>query len=250
MKTSGSMVGGALQSSMYTPFAGYFVKYLQAYSAAGINVDYISLQNEPLYVPGDYPGMCMPASPGGSCGALASPTDQTTALRNHVLPALSAAGLTTKVLVYDHNWDAPTYPQSVLADPVIQASAQVAGSAWHGYGGTPGVMTTIQNYFPAKANYETEHSGGTFVADQVKADFEEITQVMRNFGRAYVKWSLALDQNLGPHTGGCGTCTPIVTVNSSSGTVTYGIEYYTMGHSASTSCRARCGFTRATRMAW
>lgn len=230
MKTSGSMVGGALQSSMYTPFAGYFVKYLQAYSAAGIPVDYISLQNEPLFVPPDYPGMCMPASPGGSCGALASPTDQTTALRDFILPTLASASLTTKVLVYDHNWDAPTYPQAVLTDPTIQASAQVAGTAWHGYGGTPGAMTTIQNYFPAKANYETEHSGGTFVADQVKADFEEITQVMRNSGRAYVKWSLALDQNLGPHTGGCGTCTPIVTVNSSSGAVTYDIEYYTLGH--------------------
>jgi glucosylceramidase len=89
MKTSGSMVGGALQSSMYSPFAGYFVKFLQAFSAAGINVDYISLQNEPLFLPGDYPGMCMPASPGGSCGALASPTDQTTAVRDYILPALA-----------------------------------------------------------------------------------------------------------------------------------------------------------------
>jgi glucosylceramidase len=230
MKTSNSLVGGALQSTMYTPFAAYFVKYLQAYSAAGINVDYISLQNEPLFVPGNYPGMCMPASPGGSCGAVASPTNQTTALRDYILPALTAASLTTKVLVYDHNWDRPDYPQAVLTDPTIQASSQVAGTAWHGYGGTPGVMTTIQNYFPAFGNYETEHSGGTFVADQVKSDFEEITQVMRNSGRAYVKWSLALDQNLGPHDGGCGTCTPIVTVNSSTGAITYDIEYYTMGH--------------------
>jgi glucosylceramidase len=53
---------------------------------------------------------------------------------------------------------------------------------------------------------------------------------MRSWGRSYVKWSLALDQNLGPHTGGCAICTPIVTVDSSSGTVTYGPEYYTMGH--------------------
>jgi glucosylceramidase len=230
MKTSGSMVGGALQSSMYTTFARYFVNYLHAYSLAGINVDYISLQNEPLYVPPDYPGMCMPPSPGGSCGTVASPTDQTTALRDYILPALSGVSLTTKVLVYDHNWDTPTYPQAVLSDPTIQASAQVAGTGWHGYGGTPGVMATMQNYFPAKATYETEHSGGTFVADQVRADFEEITQVMRNSGRAYVKWSLALDQTLGPHDGGCGTCTPIVTVNNSSGAVTYDIEYYTLGH--------------------
>src|SRR5260370_29729066 len=114
---------------MFLPFAGYFVKYLQAYSAGSISGEHISLQNEPLFVPGNYPGMCMPASPGGSCGALASPTDQTTALRKYILPALSAASLTTKILAYDHNWDAPTYPQSVLTDPTIQASAQVAGSA-------------------------------------------------------------------------------------------------------------------------
>src|SRR5260370_28466131 len=91
-------------------------------------------------------------------------------------------------------------------------------------------MSTIQNYFPTKGTYETEHSGGTWIPDQVKADFEEITQAMRNWARSYVKWSLVLDQNMGPHTGGCGTCTPIVTVNSSTGAVSYDIEYYTTGH--------------------
>jgi glucosylceramidase len=183
------------------------------------------MQNEPLFLPGNYPGMCLPASvTDTSCGT--SPTDETTAIQNE-LTALSNAGLNTKILIYDHNWDRPDYPQTVLS---VVASSQIAGIAWHGYGGTPGVMTTLQNYFPTKANYETEHSGGTFVADQVKSDFEEITQVMRNYGRAYVKWSLALDQTLGPHTGGCSTCTPIVTVNSSTGAVTYDIEYYTMGH--------------------
>ncbi len=234
MKTSGSMVGGFLLSSDYTPFSNYFVKYLQAYAAPaqgiGISVDYISMQNEPLFLPPNYPGMCLPASVTDTTTCGTSPTDETTAIQNE-LAALSSAHLSTKILIYDHNWDRPDYPQTVLADPTIQASAQVvAGTAWHGYGGTPGVMTTIQNYFPSMGNYETEHSGGTFVADQVKADFEEITQVMRNYGRAYVKWSLALDQTLGPHTGGCGNCTPIVTVDSSTGAVTYDIEYYTLGH--------------------
>jgi len=230
MKTSGSMVGGSLLSNMYASFAQYFVKYLQAYSSAGVHVDYISMQNEPLYVPSDYPGMCLPASPGGSCGSVPSPTDETTAIRDYVLPALTAANLSTKILVYDHNWDQPGYPQAVLSDPTIGASSQVAGAAWHGYGGAPGAMNVINNAFPAFGNYETEHSGGTWVTDQEKSDFEEITQVMRNQSRAYVKWSLALDQNLGPHSGGCGTCTPIVTVNNSNGAITYGIEYYTMGH--------------------
>jgi hypothetical protein len=40
---------------------------------------------------------------------------------------------------------------------------------------------------------------------------------MRNWGMAYVKWGLALDEKRGPHTGGCATCSPLVTVNSRSG---------------------------------
>src|ERR1700747_3066004 len=57
MKTSGSMIGGFLLSADYTPFSNYFVKCIQAYAAQGIAIDYISMQNEPLYMPGDYPGM-------------------------------------------------------------------------------------------------------------------------------------------------------------------------------------------------
>lgn len=230
MKDSGSMVGGSLLSSMYAPFANYFVKYLQAYAQAGINIDYISLQNEPLFVPTSYPGMCMPAVlPSSDCPSQTaqSQTDQQTALFVYVLPALVAANLNTKVLVYDHNWDRPDYPGNVLMN---QNLSKIAGVAWHGYAGTPGAMTPIQNMFPGVGAYETEHSGLTTTSDQTRSDFEEITQNMRNWARAYVKWSLALDQNQGPHTGGCGTCTPIVTVNSSSGAMTYSSEFYTMGH--------------------
>jgi glucosylceramidase len=227
MKTSGSMIGGSLLAADYTTLANYLVKYIQAYSAQGIPIDYISMQNEPLYVPSDYPGMCMPATvTDTTCGT--SPSDETTQIK-YVLSALSSTGLTTKVLIYDHNWDRPDYPQTVLADSQISGSSQVAGIAWHGYAGTPGAMSALHDGYPTFGNYETEHSGGTWVSDQVKADFEEITHVMRNWGKSYVKWSLALDTSRGPHTGGCGTCNPLVTVSESNGAVTYDIEYYTLG---------------------
>jgi glucosylceramidase len=218
MKDSGAMVGGSLLPSMYGPFANYFVKFLQAYQAQGISVDYISLQNEPLYVPGDYPGMFMDA------------TNQMPILRDYVLPALNANLLTTKVLVYDHNWDRPDYPQTVYADPTVLAATNVAGTAWHGYGGGPGAMLPLASQFPAKGNYETEHSGGTWVSDQLVTDFEEIIHVMRSWGRSFVKWNLAGDQNDGPHSGGCGTCTPLVSVNTNTGVVSYTIDFYTLGH--------------------
>lgn len=223
MKDNNSVNGGTLLPGMYTPFANYFIKYIQAYGAGGVPIDYISLQNEPLFLPSNYPSMGMDA-----------PT-QTTVLRDFVLPALTTAGLSTRVLVYDHNWDAQTYPEQVFADPTILASPLVAGTAWHGYAGTPGAQQSVQNLFPSKGTWETEHSGGTFVQDQFSDDFLEITQVLRNSGKAYLKWSLALDENRGPNLsqvglGGCNTCEGLVTVNSTTGAVTKTVEYYTLGH--------------------
>ncbi len=151
MKTSGSMIGGSLNTSAYSVLAGYLVQYLQAYATSGVPVDYLSLQNEPLHVPGDYPGMSM------------SSIEQLRLLRDYVLPAMHAANLTTKILVYDHNWDQPVYPKSVLNDAAVAASPNVAGTAWHWYGGTPGAMTTIHNLYPGLNSYVTEASGGTWI---------------------------------------------------------------------------------------
>ena len=224
--TTVSMQGGTLLQSTANEqaFANYFVKYINAYQAAGVPIDYITLQNEPENEVTTYPSMGM------------TDTVQLSLLQNYVLPALSSAGLTTKVMVYDHNWDDATYPEYVLSGLTSGQLSQVAGVAWHGYSGTPGAQQTVQNLFPNQGAWMTEHSGGTWISDQFTSDFVEITQVVRNAAKGYVKWSLALDQNKGPNLttsaglGGCTTCTPIVTVNSGTGAVTKTIEYYTLGH--------------------
>jgi glucosylceramidase len=221
-----SMLGGSLlmTAANETAFANYFVKYIQAYEAAGVTIDYISLQNEPEYLTTSYPSMQM------------HDTAQLPLLQDYVLPALANANLSTKVLVWDHNWDTPTYPEYVLSGLTTQQMTQIAGVAWHGYSGVPGAQQTVQNLFPSIGTWETEHSGGTWVSDQFTSDFLEINNVLRNAAKAYVKWGLALNENLGPDLtqdaglGGCNTCTPIVTVNSQTGAVTKDIEYYTLGH--------------------
>ncbi len=221
-----SMMGGSLLMTQpnETAFANYFVKYIQAYAAAGVPIDYISLQNEPLNPTTAYPSMGM------------TDAQQLAVLQSSVLSALASNNLTTKVFVWDHNWDTPSYPEYVLSGLTAQQLTQVAGTAWHGYGGAPGAQQIVQNEFPSLGTWETEHSGGTWISDQFYSDFVEITEVLRNSAKSYVKWSLALDQNLGPNLtqdapplGGCNTCTPIVTVNNTTGAVTKDIEYYTLG---------------------
>ncbi len=228
MKNGQSIEGGTLNTNYYGPFSNYFIKFLQAYQSYGILPDYICLQNEPLNNAAGLPSMGMD-----------EPT-QLVAIRDNVLPALAASGLSTKLLLYDHNWDTPSYPASLLADPTLLASPLIAGTAWHGYGGPPGAQLGVANQYPTKGGWETEHSGGTFIAGgstgQFISDLTEITLVMRSASKAYIKWNLALDQNRGPNIdqlgsqyAGCATCEGIVTINTNTGMPTKTIEYYSLG---------------------
>ncbi len=100
-----SMLGGTLliTNGNETAFANYFVKYIQAYQAAGINIDYISLQNEPLNITTAYPSMGM------------SDSTQLALLQGYVLPALASNNLTTKAFVYDQTGTLPLIPSMFWA---------------------------------------------------------------------------------------------------------------------------------------
>ncbi|MFD0572710.1 ricin-type beta-trefoil lectin domain protein [Kitasatospora gansuensis] len=221
MKDSGSLNGGWLKSEYYAAYAQYFAKYVQAYQAQGVPVDYLTVQNEPTCC-GGYPSMSWNGA------GLAYFT------KNSLLPALQGAGLTSKVLALDWNWDQYTgYGAPVVDDPAIRSHPNFGGIAWHGYGGDVATQTTVHNQYPAVDAFGTEHSGGTWIADQQREDMRNIIDYTRNWAKSVTKWSLAVDQNMGPHYGGCGTCTGLVTVQnggSRAGQVDYTVEYYTMGH--------------------
>ncbi|CAG7656171.1 ricin-type beta-trefoil lectin domain protein [Actinacidiphila bryophytorum] len=220
MKDNDAYSQGWLESQYYAAYAQYFVKYLQAYQAQGVPVDYVTVQNEPTCCSG-YPS----AQWNGSGLAYFTKTD--------LLPALHAAGLSTKVLALDWNWDTyDSYAAPTVTDSAVRNDPNFGGIAWHGYGGNVGEQTTVHNQYPTLPAFDTEHSGGTWIANQQKEDMENLIDYTRNWGQSWVKWSLAVDQNMGPHNGGCGTCTGLITVHngdSRSGQVDYTIEYYTMG---------------------
>ncbi len=54
----------------------------------------------------------------------------------------------------------------------------------------------------------------------------------RGWARGVLLWNLALDETSGPHTGGCGNCRGVVTINSTSGAVTRNEEYYALAHAS------------------
>ncbi|GIE96570.1 ricin-type beta-trefoil lectin domain protein [Paractinoplanes rishiriensis] len=221
MKDNNAYSQGWLQSQYYGTYAQYFVKYIQGYQAQGVPIRYVTEQNEPTCCAG-YPSMQWNTA-GLQYFA-----------KTNLLPALQGAGLNTKVLVGDWNFDTyQTWVLPLLSDTAIRNHPNFGGVGWHDYGGSPSTMTTVHNEFPGVNQYFTEHSGGTWVSNQQTEDMLDLIEYFRNWGRSWTKWSLAVDEARGPHNGGCGTCTGLITVHrndSRRGQVDYTIEYYTMGH--------------------
>ncbi|MDX3855543.1 ricin-type beta-trefoil lectin domain protein [Streptomyces sp. AK02-01A] len=221
MKDNGQLNGGWLKAEYYGAYADYFVKYLQAYRDQGIPVDYVTAQNEPTCC-SSYPSMSWNGS------GLAFFT------KSNLLPKLQSAGLPTKVLAHDWNWDTyDAYAAETVNDAAVRNHPNFGGIAWHGYGGNISKQTEVHNQYPQVDAFQTEHSGGTWIANQQREDMNNIIDYTRNWAKSVTKWSLAVDQNRGPHNGGCGTCDGLITVHngdSRHGQVDYNIEYYTMGH--------------------
>jgi glucosylceramidase len=221
MKDNNSYLQGWLTWEHYPTYAQYFVKYIQGYAAQGITIDYITVQNEPTCC-SSYPSMHWNGE------GLREFT------RNHLFPAFRAAGITTRTLILDWNWDQwNAYGAPQLDDAAIRDDPLFGGIAWHGYGGDVTTQTAVHNQFPAVNHYMTEHSGGTWIQNQQSEDMLNLIDYTRNWDNSWIKWSLALDQNMGPHNGGCDVCTGLVTVQnggSRAGQVDYTVEYYTMGH--------------------
>jgi glucosylceramidase len=239
MKTNDSLVGGRLidDPRIYKSYALYLVKFVKAYERAGVPVDYLTVQNEPQNrAPSGYPGTDMSAA-------------QEEKVIEQLGPMLRAAHLHTKILGYDHNWamhpndiantppdeqsDINNYPQELLTSP---AKRYIYGTAYHCYYGDPGAQSDLHAQFPTKPIFFTECSGSqssdpsqTF-SDTLKFDARTLEiGTPRNWAKSVVNWNLALNPDGGPHVGGCGTCTGIVTI-ADDGTVTRDAEYYALGH--------------------
>ena len=224
MKSSGSMIGGTLNSGDYQGFADYLTKFVQAYDAAGVPISLITAQNEPEYSPSNYPGSTFTAAQEASF------------IGSNLGPDLQKAGLSTKIIAYDHNWNDTSFPETVLGNS--SAGPYVAGVAWHCYAGDPSAQTTVHNAYPNKDTYFTECSGtqsanpaNTF-ADSLDWQTENlIIGATRNWAKTVATWNMALNPSGGPSMN-CTTCTGVVTVDNSADTATYNAEYYVLGQAS------------------
>ena len=225
MKSNNSLYGGGatpgtLLPAYYQSYANYFVKYIQAMAKEGITIDAVTPQNEPLNSYNN-PSMLMDAP------------SENDFIKNYLAPAFKASGLTTKIIVYDHNLDHPEYATDILSDP--DTYKLVDGAAFHLYAGDITKMSEVHDQFPEKNLYFTEQytsASGNFGSDLQWHVQNLIIGATKNWSKNVLEWNLASDPNNQPHlSGGCSDCLGAITI-SGDAVSKRNQSYYIIAHAA------------------
>ena len=219
MKSNKGSMGGMLLPRYYAAYAHYFVKYIQAMKSNGINIQAVTIQNEPHHG-GNNPSMKMEAK------------EQADFIKNHLGPRFKDADIKAKIIVWDHNCDEPNYPIEVLSD--AKANQYIDGSAFHLYGGNIDALSVVKEKFPEKNLYFTEQwtgKNGTFAGDLSWHVKNVVIGSMNNWSKVALEWNLANDPSFGPHTPfGCTECKGALTVDGS--TFQRNVAYYIIAHAS------------------
>jgi glucosylceramidase len=133
-----------------------------------------------------------------------------------------ARQIKTLIWVFDHNFNNPGFPATILRDP--QAAQYVDGSAFHLYEGKPEAMSKLHREFPDKPIYFTE--GSVYGAKGAA----EIIDYFRNWAGSYNAWVTMIDHQGKPNVSGFHDCDPtIIVLNRDTLQTEYRADYYIYG---------------------
>jgi len=234
LKPFPSWISGQLNPKYYQDYATYFVKFVQAMQAEGFHIDATTIQNEPL-------------NRGNSASLFMTWQEQRDFIKYALGPQFRKAGINTKIIVYDHNYnydypdkeeckDQVDYPLNIYKDAA--AAQYIDGSAYHAYGGEVSEMRDIHSARPDKNLYFTEMSignwgtGYNFGGDLMWNMREVCLSSINNWCKAVMMWNFMLDDNHQPfRPNGCNMCLGAIDISSKDyTTMTKNSHYYTMAH--------------------
>jgi len=219
MKAGGSMLGGSMRPRYFSAYAQYFLKFLKAYADAGVPIQAVTVQNE---VDTDQDGR-MPA-------CLWPQEYEIQFVKDHLGPLLRKNDLATKIWILDHNYNLWGRAVAELDDPGLRQYCDAV--AFHGYVGTPDMMSKVHEAHPDTQLYWTE-GGPDYTSPDYLTDWakwgQTYTAAIRNWCRSITGWNLALDEkgrpNIGPF-----PCGGMVTIHSQTKEVTRSGQYWAFAH--------------------
>ena len=209
MKTGGSLGGGYMRDKYLDVYAEYFVKYIKAYQAEGINIFAVTSQNEPATDQSGKMPACRwhPESEAKFVSILRKKFDEN--------------GINTKIWFFDHSfihinrvkWSLEEYPE---------LRKDCAGIAFHYYDGNIEITNILRELFPELQLHFTE--GGPRLYDNYDTDWCKwglmTIRVLNNGYSSLTGWNLMLDEQGGPNVGPF-FCGGLVTRNSQDNSLSF-----------------------------
>ena len=193
MKSNKSLyLGGKLKEEYKALWAEYLVKYINEYKKQNINIDYMTIQNEPNAT-----------QVWESCRFSAE--EEADFIKQYLAPTFKKNQISTKLLIWDHN-------KECILDRCTKTLVKygtldyVTGIAFHWYTGTHFEnLKILHDLFPNKLLIHTEGCTGyskfkpqdelfnaQMYAEQIIGDF--------NSGvNGFIDWNMFLDYNGGPN---------------------------------------------------
>ena len=219
MKWNKSMLGGSMSRQYLASYAQYFLKFLQAYEAAGVPVQAITTQNE---IDTDQHGQMPACTWSQEC--------ETEFITDHLGPLFEKTNTATRIWILDHNFVYWGRVISQLDDPDFRRYANAV--AWHAYTGDPSMASKVHAAHPEVEMHYTE--GSTDYNDpHYQVDWTKwsttYTAVLNNWCRSAVAWNMATDEkgkpNIGPY-----PCGGILIINPHTQEVIRSGQYWALAH--------------------
>ena len=205
-------------ATLFRSLRQYF-RSSQAYAAAGVPVQAVTVQNE------------VDTDQDGRMPACLFPQEYEIGFLKYLLgPLFQQNGISTKIWILDHNYNLWGRAICELDDDGLRKYCNAI--AFHGYVGTPEMMDKVHDAHPDAQLYWTE-GGPDYTAPDYATDWanwgKTFTQAIRHWCQSLTGWNLALDEkgrpNIGPF-----SCGGMVTIHSQTKEITRSGQYWAFAH--------------------
>jgi glucosylceramidase len=222
MKTNKEMnYGGHLLPEYAQVWANYYVKFIKGMRDRGINIEWVSVQNEPAAI-----------QKWDSC--IYSSQQERDFLREYLGPTLEREGLSeVGIIIWDHNRDIMVERVStVLLDNEAEKYVWGVGNHWYVSEAFEN-LSVVHNMFPDKHIIFTEgcQEGGPHVGvwNTGERYARNIIGDFNNWSEGWIDWNLVLNELGGPnHVNNF--CDAPILADRNTKELIYNSSYYYIGH--------------------